>query len=138
MAEQIHALLVHGHDETFLSLMRVLQSLSIRLIHTQSCREASLLFSRRGEVDLIFVAIALPDGNWMDVLRSAQQSRCFLPVIVVSRMVDVGLYLEALEKGAFDVITPPFLTTDLAHVIRSAIYKELVSVKQGLSAPPAA
>lgn len=138
MAEQIKALFVHGQDETFYDLARVLRSLNIEVLHVRNCREASQLFKRPAEVDLVFAGVALPDGNWADVLSLAQQSRTFLPVIVVSRMVDVGLYLDALEKGAFDFLTPPFLTSDIAHIVRSAIFKELVSAKHDLTAPPAA
>lgn len=138
MAEQINALLVHAPDETLYDLTQALRCLSIEVIHAQNCRQASLLFKRSGGIDLVFAGIALPDGNWADVLRLAKQSKRFLPVIVVSRMVDVGLYLDAIEKGAFDFVTPPFLTSDLAHIIRAAIYKELVSAKRDLSAPRAA
>lgn len=138
MAEQINALLVHAPDETLHDLTQALKCLSIEVTHARNCREASLLFKRLDGVDLVFAGIALPDGSWVDVLRLAQQSKRFLPVIVVSRMVDVGLYLDAIEKGAFDFVTPPFLTSDLAHIIRSAIYRELVSAKQELSAPRAA
>lgn len=138
MAEQISALFVHPQDETYKELEGVLASMSIAVVNARNFREASLLFKKAGGVDLVFAGIALPDGSWADVLKLAQQSKNFLPVIVVSRTVDINLYLEALEKGAFDFVTPPFITSDLAHIIRSAIYKGLVSAKQGLAAPPAA
>jgi DNA-binding NtrC family response regulator len=138
MAEQINALLVCSGDAMFQDMAQVLKSLNIRVIQAQNCREASLLFNRRAEVDLVFAGIALSDGSWTDVLMLARQSKPFLPVIVVSQVVDVGFYLDAIEKGAFDFVTPPFLAAGLAHIVRSAIYKELVSTKQGLSAPPAA
>lgn len=135
MAEQIDALLVHVRDETCEALLRVIKSLSIRVIHVRNCKEASLFLRHRGAVDMVFTGVDLQDGGWAEVLGLAQQSNRYLPVIVVSRAVDVGLYLDTLGRGAFDFITPPFLASDLAHIIRSAIYKELVSVKQDLSAP---
>lgn len=138
MAEQINALLAQGQEETFLDLARVLESLGMRVIHARNCREVSLLLKRHTEVDLVFAGITVADGRWTDVLKLAHKSNRFLPVIVVSPVVDIGLYLDAIEKGAFDFITPPILASDLAHIIRSAIYKELVSVKQQMSAPPAA
>ena len=138
MAEQINALLVHPQDEMFHDLTRVLKSLGMKVIYTGSCREASRLLTKQEAIDLVFVATDLRDGGWADVLAQAQQSRSYLPVIVISRMVDAGLYLDAIGRGAFDFVTPPFLTSDMAHIIRSAIYKELVSVQQSLTAPPAA
>jgi DNA-binding NtrC family response regulator len=138
MAEQINALLVHAQDETFYDLARALKSLGMKVMYAQNCREASQVLKKQGSIDLVFAGTNLRDGGWADVLALAQQSKSYLPVIVVSRMVDVGLYLDSIGRGAFDYVTPPFLTSDLAHIVRSAIYKELVSVKQELTAPPVA
>ena len=46
-----------------------------------------------------------------------------IPVIVVSRFVDIDLYLKALESGASDFIVPPFSAADVAYVVRTAIAK---------------
>jgi DNA-binding NtrC family response regulator len=136
MTEQINALLVHSEDETFQDLTRALKSLSIRVVHAGNCREASVLLKKQGVADMVFAGTNLQDGGWADVLTLAQQSKSYLPVIVVSRMLDVELYMDALGRGAFDFVTPPFLDSDLARILRSAIYKELVNVKQDLTAPP--
>lgn len=138
MAEQINALLVHAKDESYTDLARVLRLLGIKVIHAQSCREASSLLKRQSAIDLVFAGTNLKDGRWDDVLAQAQRVNGNLPVIVVSGMVDASLYLEVLGRGAFDFVVPPFLTSDMAHIVRSAIYKELVSVKQDLVLPPAA
>jgi DNA-binding NtrC family response regulator len=135
MAEQINALLVHARDETFHDLTRVLRSLGMEVTYASNCREASQLLKKQGAIDLVFAGTNLQDGGWADVLALAQQSRRYLPVIVVSQMVDVGLYLDAIGRGAFDFVTPPFVISDVAHIVRSAIYKELVSVKQDLTVP---
>lgn len=138
MAEQINALLIHAKDESYNDLTRVLGLLGIRVIHVQSCREALIFLERKDAIDLVFTGTNLKDGGWANVLGLAQRVNSYLPVIVVSRMADVGLYLEALEHGAFDFVSPPFVSSDLAHIVRSAIYKELISVKQGLATPRAA
>jgi len=134
MAEQITALVVHRRDEAFRDLAAVLGRLGIEVLHARNCEEAVRLFKQPKPVDMVFAGVELPDGSWTDMLILAAQSKSYLPVIVVSQMVDIELYLDALGSGAFDFITPPFLASDLAHIIRSAIYKELVSVKQNLSA----
>jgi DNA-binding NtrC family response regulator len=137
MAEQINALLVHAWDETFLALAQTLGSLNINVIQARNCREAAHQIKAYGGLDLVFAGTNLQDGVWVDVLELAQQSKKYLPVIVISRMVDGAVYLDALGRGAFDFVTPPFLASDLAHIVRSAVYKELVRVKQDLAAPPA-
>jgi DNA-binding NtrC family response regulator len=135
MAEQINALLVHSREETFYDLASVLRSLGMEVTHTRNCKEASQLLRKQGATDLVFSGTNLQDGGWADVLALAQQSKRYLPVIVVSQMADAGLYLDVIGKGAFDFVVPPFMISDLAHIVRSAIYKELVSVKQDLTAP---
>jgi DNA-binding NtrC family response regulator len=135
MTEQINTLLVHPWDETFYDLARVLRSLGMEVTYASNCKEALQLLRKQGATDLVFAGTNLQDGGWADVLALAQQSKRHLPVIVVSQMVDGGLYLDAIGRGAFEVVTPPFVTSDVAHIVRSAIYKELVSVKQDLTAP---
>lgn len=135
MAEQINAVIVQDRQEIFSDLEQVLQSLGIQVVRSKNCREASLILKRRVDIDLVFSGAALPDGSWADVLEQTRRLGHFVPLIVVSPIADVGLYLDALGKGAFDFITPPILVSDLAHIIRSAIYKELVNAKQNLSAP---
>jgi DNA-binding NtrC family response regulator len=137
MAEQINALVACNNDEAFDELTRALESLGIAVTHARNSHEASRLLKSQMGIDVVFAGTDLPDGGWADVLRLAQQIRNYLPVIVVSRIVDVGLYIETIGRGAFDFITPPFLTSELAHVVRSAIYKKLVSVKQDMTARPA-
>ncbi|HZT70153.1 MAG TPA: response regulator [Terriglobia bacterium] len=137
MVEQISALVVCNSGEAFGELTRALESLGIAVTHARNSHEASRLLKSQMGIDVVFAGSDLPDGGWADVLGLAQQIRNYLPVIVVSRIVDVGLYIETIGRGAFDFVTPPFLTSELAHVIRSAIYKKLVSVKQDMTARPA-
>jgi FixJ family two-component response regulator len=42
-------------------------------------------------------------------------------VIVVSEVVDIALYLEVIQLGAFDFIVPPMSSPDFAHVVWSAV-----------------
>jgi DNA-binding NtrC family response regulator len=135
MAEQINAMVVHAPDETFHDLARTLRDLGVKINHARSLREAALMMKEQGAIDLVFAGANMRDGGWAEVLALAQQSKRLTPVIVVTRMVDVGVYLDALGRGAFDYVTPPFVTSDVAHIVRSAILKELVSVKQDLTVP---
>jgi FixJ family two-component response regulator len=43
------------------------------------------------------------------------------PVVVVSRLVDLDLYLDVLESGASDFIVPPFQASDVAYVVSGAL-----------------
>ena len=53
-------------------------------------------------------------------------------MIVVARVVDTRLYLDTIETGAFDFIAPPFVATDLQHVVRCAL--DNVAARRGIRA----
>jgi FixJ family two-component response regulator len=42
---------------------------------------------------------------------------------VVARLVDMKLYLDVLESGAYDFVVPPLTSAGLAHVVRGAMLK---------------
>jgi FixJ family two-component response regulator len=42
-------------------------------------------------------------------------------VIVVSEVVDIAFYLEAIQVGAFDFIVPPLSGAEFAHLVGSAV-----------------
>jgi FixJ family two-component response regulator len=46
-------------------------------------------------------------------------------VIVVSRVDDMGFYVEAMNGGAFDFIVPPLSTIKLDYVVKRAMEKVL-------------
>lgn len=127
MGERIKTVMIYDQPEPSETLKKVLKRLGMEIHHIHTCRQASRLFKQPNSAELVFTDTALPDGTWEDVLHLAQQTNVFLPVIVVSRTVDIDLYLKALESGAFDFVAPPFLSIDLASVTGSAMYKKLVS-----------
>jgi FixJ family two-component response regulator len=68
----------------------------------------------------VFTETQLPDGNWDDVLSFAAGANAPVNVIVVSAHVDVALYIQTMEHGAFDFIVTPPSTLELLHVVRVA------------------
>jgi DNA-binding NtrC family response regulator len=83
--------------------------------------DARSLLNSSDPPELIVTDVRLADGTWEDALHLSQKAPLPVNVIVVSRIADVRLYLEVLEKGAFDFITPPFQAAELNHVLRTAL-----------------
>jgi DNA-binding NtrC family response regulator len=127
MDAKIKAVMIYDQYEPSEALRHVLRRLGLEVRHVHTCLEASRLLQKSESAEMVFTDTSLPDGTWQDVLLLAEKSHEFLPVIVVSQVVDVDLYLAALENGAFDLVTPPFLSYDVANVTGSAMYKKLVS-----------
>lgn len=127
MGEKIKTLMIYDQHEPSGALRKVLNRLGMEVHHVRTCREASRFLNQSNAAELVFTDATLPDGTWEDILHLAQRDVAFLPVIVVSRVVDIDLYLKTLESGAFDFVTPPFLSYDLANVTALAMYQKLMS-----------
>lgn len=94
----------------------------------RTCAEVRAALGSRRVPDMIFAGIDFPDGSWEDVLALARAAK--RPVEVILTMAGIGpyldaddtkLYLDAMNRGAFDFIVPPFAAKDVATVVRSAI-----------------
>jgi len=120
MSEKISALLVSDEPEFFAPLKSLLQSQSLETREVPSCGEALLVLWGKQPPHLVFTGIQLPDGTWAEVISVAGKAGAANNVIVVSRLVDVKLYVEAIERGAYDFITPPFEAWELRHIVRRA------------------
>jgi len=122
MTERITALLVHENSDTLITLKSTLERQGMHVLHAGSQAQARRVLGGVDPAQLVFTDTQLPDGTWADVLAVAGEASQPVNVIVVSRVVDTRLYVETIETGAFDFLTPPFVDTDIAHVVRGAIY----------------
>jgi DNA-binding NtrC family response regulator len=121
MTERITTLLVHHNSETLAMLKGALERQGMRVVHAESRAQAKRLLSGRNPAPLVFTDTQLPDGTWADILAVAGKAAQPVNVIVVARVVDTRFYVEAIQTGAFDFLAPPFVATDLAYVVRSAL-----------------
>ena len=119
MEDHFSVLLVHDQEEPFHALEQILLSQGIRTEHAHTCSEAGSALRGPCSARVVLTDTSLSDGTWADVLDLASA----VPVVVVSRLVDIELYLNALERGAADFIVPPVSPDDLAYVIGTAIRK---------------
>src|SRR5487761_607587 len=113
----VQALLVCNESESTLTLRNSLQQLSVATRQARSCEEARRLIGPGKQVDVIFGDVTLPDGDWAELVDLAKRAHSSAEVIVVSRLPDTRLYMEVMERGGFDFITPPFEQDDLRHLL---------------------
>jgi putative two-component system response regulator len=128
-------LLLHNSSGPLPALNQELRAQGVRTRQARTCQEASQLLGGPEPPEVIFTETELPDGNWLDVVRLAENAANPINVIVVSRLVDIRLYVEALQNGAFDFIVPPFEPSELSHVLRCAIGN--VTTRRDVQARPA-
>jgi DNA-binding NtrC family response regulator len=121
MQERITALLVHDRPEPMGSLRRALESQSIETQSVRTCHEANQALCGCQPPHLVLADTRLPDGSWEVVVSLAARAPAPVNVIVVSEVVDIALYLEVIQRGAFDFIVPPMSLPDFVHVVWSAV-----------------
>jgi DNA-binding NtrC family response regulator len=116
---EIHAVLIsRPKSDVFGKLKQVLERQGIATSVARTYEEARAQFKRDDHPHVVFTDTETPRGTWADVVEASAEEH--VPVIVVSRLVDLNLYIEVLEKGATDFVVPPFHAADLAYIVRNA------------------
>ena len=120
MKESACALLIQARHDPLDALRLALEEQSIDITIARNCAEAALALWSDSPPPLVFTGIQLADGSWADVLTLASKASAPVNVIVVAPFADVSLYVQAIERGAFDFIVPPLSDPELLHVVRIA------------------
>ena len=137
MKDQISTLLLHEPADSVGPLRLALEGQSLKVRWMGNYQEALPLLMGPNPPHLVFAESGLPGGNWTDVVKLAAEAQKPVNVVVVARLVDVRLYLEAIVGGAFDFIVPPLTGNELSHVVRCAAQDVLSRREdQARSAPP--
>lgn len=118
---KIPVLIIHPNAESFRWLEMALREQGFQVWHAEGSTRAQAILDQPDPPQIIFADTSLADGTWQDIVNLARKGRTPAPVIVVSRVLDVGLYIEVLESGGFDFIVPPISAADLAHIVHCAI-----------------
>jgi DNA-binding response OmpR family regulator len=116
-------LLVHNEPDAFRGLEEMLHEQDIRTAQAHECAEARSMFRRIDPVDLVLTDVTLADGTWKDVIRLVRKTARNTPVIVMSRVVNMKLYLDTQDAGAADFIVPPMAPRDLAYALTTAMHR---------------
>lgn len=74
------------------------------------------------EVDLVLLDLAMPRRGGLDVLSVLQQRESSPPVIVLTAVTDISARVQALDRGAVDVVTKPFSSAELSARIRRHLH----------------
>ncbi len=70
--------------------------------------------------DVVITDQRMPDGEGLDLLDACREADPALPVVLVTAFATVELAVEAMRRGAFDVVTKPFMPGPVRAVVRRA------------------
>ncbi len=73
-------------------------------------------------VDLVLLDLAMPRRGGLDVLGVLKQRESSPPVIVLTAATEIAARIEALDRGAVDVVIKPFSNAELSARIRRHLH----------------
>jgi DNA-binding response OmpR family regulator len=79
------------------------------------------------DIDLVLLDLVMPRCNGLTVLSSLRQRKDDTPVIVLSGVTDIATRVQALERGAVDVVAKPFSLVELLARTRRHLAAERVA-----------
>ncbi len=93
-----------------------------------SCEHVSTLNRARqkleaGTFGAVLTEARLADGTWADVVRLAGQAKRGPAVVVADELADTRFWLDALELGAYDVLTKPFCLGEVQRILANALHE---------------
>ena len=89
-------------------------------LHRADCLATAHEVMRRQEIGVIICERNLSPGSWVDMLEVWGYIPDAPSLIVTSRLADDGLWAEALNLGAYDVLAKPFERAELVRSVRLA------------------
>jgi DNA-binding response OmpR family regulator len=116
----LRALLVE--DDAFIaaSLQEVLRQEQIALDHlpaAETAQQALMLTT----YDLAIVDLGLPGMDGLELIRRLRASHLALPILILTARHELDNLVNALDSGADDYLTKPFLLPELLARIRSLV-----------------
>ena len=102
-------------------------ALPLVLDHVETLQQARTEL-QQGEYDVILTEAALPDGNWLDALHLAREYPRDVEVIVTDPQADARFWAEALNLGAYDLLTQPFYEPEVRRILYNACSAAMASV----------
>ncbi|GAB4281119.1 MAG: sigma-54 dependent transcriptional regulator [Deferrisomatales bacterium] len=76
---------------------------------------------RGGGYDVVVTDVKMPGIDGLEVLERVRAEAPGVPVIVITAFATVELSIQALRKGAYDMLTKPFEPEELLFRVRNAL-----------------
>ncbi len=76
--------------------------------------------------DIILTDLRMPGSSGFDIISAVKRSDPDIPVVLITAYADIPTAVEAIKKGAFDVIAKPFTSEQLQIVLERALTQKLL------------
>ena len=120
-------LCISGHPDDARRLSEMLHALPLILDHAGSVREGRAQLQQQA-YDAVLTDATLPDGNWLDVLHLTREMPHEMEVIVTDSQADAQFWSQALNLGAYDLLTQPFHEPEVRRILTNACSRSASSM----------
>ena len=79
-----------------------------------------------GAWDLVITDIKMPGMSGLEVLQSVKERAKDIPVIMITAYATVDMSIQALRKGAYDMLTKPFEPEELVYRVKNALQQSVL------------
>ena len=101
-------------------LIEAVRRMGTKHVIMSSVKEATKAM-KDGNYSVIITGRRLEDGTSDDLLQAAKAPQPGVPVVVVSRTGDWDEYIEAIDRGAFDLLPADSSAKESARIIGNAL-----------------
>jgi DNA-binding response OmpR family regulator len=115
----VSALLVGAYERDRQLVRDIFRASGWRLFEAQD-RNRAIRCLDRHPIHVVIAETDLPDWNWRTALQELRGLDKPPQLIVTSRNADDRLWAEALNMGAYDVLSQPFERVEVARAVESA------------------
>jgi DNA-binding NtrC family response regulator len=77
--------------------------------------------------DLVITDIKMPGMTGLEVLQRVKEQCRDLPVIIITAYATVEMSIQALRRGAYDMLTKPFEPDELVYRVKNALQQALLT-----------
>ena len=101
------------------SLVQALAACGLEPIFCSTPTEVRALLESEAP-DVLFCDTAFADGSLEDLPHARGSGKLRIPVIVCSPLYDPAVYLDVMNRGAFDFIVYPYRSEDVKWILATA------------------
>jgi two-component system, NtrC family, response regulator PilR len=112
-------LCICGNRDDGRKLAKMLDTLPVVLEHARTLAQARSRL-RNNNFDVVLTDSAFPGGTWLDVLHLVREVPFEIRVIVTDPQADARFWAEALNLGAYDLLTQPFEEHEVQRIVQNA------------------
>ena len=128
MAGQQNSVLVVDDEPAVRNALKSVLEQDYRIVLAHDGPSALEALRTDQQIDVVLLDMVMPGMHGMDVLRRLRSEFTSVEVIILSALQSIETVIEAINLGAFDYVTKPFVARELALIVDRAI--ELRTLKR--------